>query len=181
MLDGANFNVMATGNHHNNDNDYYAFTQVFYQKLNEGSNMSMESMQTSNAGGSVSMSVDNSSVGSTDALIGHHGLNPMHGGGYSFSVGQSVFRPRKVTHALNDDALAQALMDSRYPTEGLANYEEWTIDLRNLYMRPPFSQGDFGKLYKGIYNGEDVATTSLRGLRTVLRRHSSWSNSFSKK
>ncbi|KAG2259115.1 hypothetical protein Bca52824_078409 [Brassica carinata] len=90
MLEGAKFNVLAVGNHHNND---YAFTQEFYQKLNEGSNMSM---QTSNAGGSVSMSVDNSSVGSSDALIGYPGLKPLRSSNvYSLSVGQSVFRPGK--------------------------------------------------------------------------------------
>ncbi|ESQ54073.1 hypothetical protein EUTSA_v10025332mg [Eutrema salsugineum] len=160
MLEGPKFDVLAVGNH-NNDNNYYAFTKDFYQKLGEeGTNMSMDSMQTSNAGGSVSMSVDNSSVGSSDALIGHPGLKPMR---YvpSLSVGQSVFRPGRVTHALNDDALAQALMDSSYPTQGLANYEEWTIDLRKLHMGPAFAQGAFGKLYKGTYNGEDVAIKLL--------------------
>ncbi|KAL0741213.1 hypothetical protein Bca4012_082726 [Brassica carinata] len=158
MFDGAKFNVL---NHHNNDNNYYAFTQDFYQKLNEGTNMSMENMQTSNPGGSMSMSVDNSSVGSSDALIGHSGLKSLWNNAYSPSVGQSVFRPGKVMHPLNNDAIAHALMDSRYPTEGLANYEEWTINLRNLHMGPPFAQGAFGKLYKGTYNGVDVAIKIL--------------------
>ncbi|CAF2068625.1 unnamed protein product [Brassica napus] len=161
MLEGPRFDVLAAG-HHNNDHNYYPFTQDFYQKLGEeeGTNMSTDSMQTSNAGGSVSMSVDNSSVGSSDALIGNPGLKPMRHP-YSLSVGQSVFRPGRVTHALNDDALAQGLMDSSYPTQGLANYEEWTIDLRKLHMGPAFAQGAFGKLYRGTYNGEDVAIKIL--------------------
>ncbi|KAE8680949.1 hypothetical protein F3Y22_tig00111358pilonHSYRG00098 [Hibiscus syriacus] len=48
-------------------------------------------------------------------------------------VTSSVFHPGKVGHASNDDALAQALMDSR----------------------------SFGKLYRGTYNGDNVAIKIL--------------------
>ncbi|KAF9616616.1 hypothetical protein IFM89_030785 [Coptis chinensis] len=141
----------------NNGNNFYDFTQGFYQKLGEGSNMSIDSMgsmQTSNGGGSISMSVDNSSVGSNDShthILNHPGLRPVNNNN---SIGHSV-RPGRVSHALSDDALAQALMDNRFPTEGLEDYDDWTIDLRKLNMGMAFAQGAFGKLYKGTYNGED--------------------------
>ncbi|RHN43528.1 putative dual-specificity kinase TKL-Pl-4 family [Medicago truncatula] len=162
MLDGgAKFPIDLN----KNNNNFYDFSQGFYHKLGEGTNMSIDSvgsLQTSNGGGSVAMSIDNSSVGSNDShtrMLDHQGLKRRANDNYS--VAHSANRRGRVTHALSDDALAQALMDNNSPTEGLENFEEWTIDLRKLNMGEAFAQGAFGKLYRGTYNGEDVAIKIL--------------------
>ncbi|KAM3694031.1 hypothetical protein ACJW31_07G029800 [Castanea mollissima] len=157
-----------------NDNNYYDLSQGFYQKLGEGTNMSIDSvgsLQTSTGGGSVAMSIDNSSVGSNDShthILNHQGLRRRANDNYS--VQHSANRRGKVTHALSDDALARALMDSNTPTEGLERFDDWTIDLRKLNMGDAFAQGAFGKLYRGTYNGEDVAIKILERPENDLGR-----------
>uniref|UniRef100_A0A803QWY5 non-specific serine/threonine protein kinase n=1 Tax=Cannabis sativa TaxID=3483 RepID=A0A803QWY5_CANSA len=151
----------------NQDNNYCDLSQGFYYKLDEGTNMSVDSfgsLQTSNDGGSVAMSIDNSSVGSNTndshtRILNHQGLRRRANDNYS--VQQSVNRRGRVMHVLSDDALARALMDSNSMTEGLEDYENWTIDLRKLNMGEAFAQGAFGKLYRGTYKGEDVAIKIL--------------------
>lgn len=163
MEGGSKFpGIIGLNNHVNNYDD---LSQGFYHKLGEGTNMSIDSfssLQTSNGGGSVAMSVDNSSVGSNEShtrILNHQGLRRRANDNYS--VAHSVNRRGRVSHALSDDALARALMDSNSPTEGLENFDEWTIDLRKLNMGDAFAQGAFGKLYRGTYNGEEVAIKIL--------------------
>ncbi|AQK60314.1 Protein kinase superfamily protein [Zea mays] len=136
------------------DNVINGFDNIpYYQKFGEGSHMSVDSVDgfnlTNCAGGSVAMSVDSSSVGSNESrtvILKHPGLRDAPTA--SYSVNNSVFRPNRVAaHTLNEDALAQVLMDPNHPTE--------------VGHGGSFCSRSLWKLYRGIYNGEDVAIKLL--------------------
>jgi hypothetical protein len=190
MTEAARFHGMIGGGGGKGmqDNEINGFDNIpYYQKFGEGSHMSVDSVDgfnlTNCAGGSVAMSVDSSSVGSNESrtvILKHPGLRDAPTA--SYSVNNSVFRPNRVAaHTLNEDALAQVLMDPNHPTEVLSSYEQWTIDLGRLDMGGPFAQGAFGSC-TGEYIMEKMLPLSCwRSLRMIQKEPIRWSSNLCKR
>ncbi|KAE8698453.1 hypothetical protein F3Y22_tig00110597pilonHSYRG00234 [Hibiscus syriacus] len=109
MVEGPKFTGLIGGT----NNNYYDFTQGFYQKLGEGTNMSM----------TVYRRPPWSEACEPPQLLCLRGAECVSSG--------------KVGHALNGDALAQALMDSS------------------------FCSRSFWEVYRGTYTGDNVAIKIL--------------------
>ncbi|KAG0472225.1 hypothetical protein HPP92_016771 [Vanilla planifolia] len=144
--------------------------------LREDTSMSMDTRHERTCSGSVAMLLDNSSVASNDSRTGTVNRDSLFRvpSAASFPIGSSeghsVYCSGGIIHAFDGDALSQALMDPSLPTQGLQDYEEWTLDLGMLSMGDPFAQGAFGKLYRGTYYGEEVAIKLLERPENDLAR-----------
>ncbi|KAH9560619.1 hypothetical protein CY35_06G115300 [Sphagnum magellanicum] len=143
----------------------------YYQRLAEGSDMSLDStgstpMSMSNGGNLVIISsMADSSLGSNNS-VQRRPIDDLHfqTATHDTSVVSYIVVLLGVAppHTLGEDMLAAALLDMRYPTEGLEGYDDWTINLQQLNMGQTFAQGAFEWLYRETYNGDEVAVKILK-------------------
>ncbi|ONK82046.1 uncharacterized protein A4U43_C01F35570 [Asparagus officinalis] len=152
-----------------NDNRiHHNFFDAGYLKLGLGGGddtvtAGMSISCSAGVGSTVMQADNNSSVGSNSGnsrtrILHHPGLKAFE----DLSTRNSVVGPRRRgPRSLDNDILAQLLMDPNQPTLSLGSYEQWAIDLSKLNMGDVFAQGAFGKLYRGTYNGEEVAIKLL--------------------
>jgi tRNA A-37 threonylcarbamoyl transferase component Bud32 len=149
--------IMEIGNSPNNFHD-----AMIYYKLSEGTNMSVDSsaMDLNETHTSIDMVSSTGSNASGTQMLNHTGNRFVPD---ATNTGNSIYHPNtaQVLPHGKDDRLVRSLMDRRYPTETVENYDSWTIDISKLHVGEAFAQGAFGKIFKGTYNGEDVAIKLL--------------------
>ncbi|KAI3701748.1 hypothetical protein L6452_27062 [Arctium lappa] len=119
MLEGPKFTGMIGLN--NDHDNFLDVTQRLYHKLDDDMSIeSFSSLHMSNGGGSLARSLVNSSVGSNGSatfMLSDPGLNHVP---INYTAERSVIRGT-ASNGLTDDGLAQALLDSCFPTKGLKN------------------------------------------------------------
>lgn len=149
---------MQLDNHH-----FPLFLVREYFRLPDAHSMPMD-IDPSGYGGSVYSSEGSNHFTATSTAM----LIPDHTRGSSADHTRVYNSATMLAHG--NDALSVALMDARYPAGGRQGFEEWTLDLRRLHMGPAFAQGAFGRLYRGTYNGKDVAVKLLDRPENSLER-----------
>lgn len=153
MLEASKFTGIIGIN--NNDNKFYEF----YHKLGENSNMSIDSyasLQASNGGGSVAMSVDNSSVGSNDShtLLKHQQLKCVNP---NYSVAASVNHRReadtmlKMVIRMNDDKITA---ENKYRLDGIYNTINHTFQTVGL---PRMEDGSGALVFRDCGRARDFS------------------------
>ncbi|CAN6439683.1 unnamed protein product [Victoria cruziana] len=85
------------------------------------------------------------------------------GGSMSFGNKEAFFRADKIDLKSLDYQLEKHLSRvwSRTTKEGQGPKAEWEIDLSKLEVKNVIAQGTYGTVYKGVYDGQDVAVKLL--------------------
>lgn len=111
--------------------------------------------------------MENDSELKTDEVLGNgkpdennmaNGVKGLHKGGESSKKKEGFFRADQIDLKNLDAQLEKHL--SRVWTmekESKRPKEEWEIDLKKLVVKGKIAQGTFGAVYRGVFDGQDVA------------------------
>ncbi len=62
----------------------------------------------------------------------------------------------------------------------MEGYDDWTINLQQLNMGQTFAQGAFERLYRGTYNGDEVAVKILKRPENNIEKSMVMDSAFAK-